>query len=182
MNEPETEIVLLAKIKTGDERAFVRLFEIYFTSLCRYIFLHINQKGIAEEIALDILMAIWEKRETFQIEVALKAYLFHAAKNRILNYFRDNERFVLLDDFSKLERFEDDYAIEVNELQHLITEAICSLPDNCKEVFIKSREENLSNKEIATQLNISIKTVESQVTKAVKYIKEYLKNSYYYFF
>lgn len=182
MNQSENEISLLAKVKEGDERAFMSLFDMYFSSLCRYIFLYINQKGIAEEIVSDIFMAIWEKRETFQIEVTLRSYLFHSAKNRIYNYFRDNERFVLLDDFSSLERFENDYAVEADELQRLITEAICSLPDNCKEVFVKSREESLSNKEIANQLNISVKTVESHVTKAVKYIKNYLEKSYYYFF
>lgn len=182
MNQSESETSLINKIKAGDEQAFVCLFEMYFSPLCRYIFLHINQKGIAEEIAIDIFMAIWEKRETLRIEVTLKAYLFHSAKNRVLNYFRDNERFVLLNDFSTLDRFENDYTIETQELERLITEAICSLPDNCKEVFIKSREENLSNKEIASQLNISVKTVESQVTKAVKYIKKHLEKSYYYFF
>lgn len=64
MNQSENEISLLAKVKEGDERAFMSLFDMYFSSLCRYIFLYINQKGIAEEIVSDIFMAIWEKRET----------------------------------------------------------------------------------------------------------------------
>lgn len=98
-----------------------------------------------------------------------------------MNYLRDNDRFVAISDWSVLERFEVDDSLELKELERLITEAICSLPDRCREIFQKSRTEHLSNKEIAESLNVSVKNVEAQITKALKLIKNYLGDSYSYF-
>ena len=105
-----------------------------------------------------LFASFWERRETLQIQITLKAYLFQSARNRALNYLRDNERFISTDDFSSLERFENDETLETQELQRLIHEAIFSLPPKCRDVFNKSRMDNLSNKEIAEQMNISVKT------------------------
>jgi RNA polymerase sigma-70 factor (ECF subfamily) len=69
-------------------------------------------------------------------------------------------------------------SLETDELYQLIQEAVLALPDKCKEVFQMSRNENLTNQEIATQLNISVKTVEAQITKALKRIKDFLGDSY----
>ena len=79
-------------------------------------------------------------------------------------------------------RDEDISALEMEELQHLIMEAICALPDKCREVFQYSRHENLSNREIAEKMQISIKTVEAQITKALKLIKNFLDEKYIYLF
>ena len=70
----------------------------------------------------------------------------------------------------------------MEELNRLIQEAICALPDKCREVFLKSRHENMSNQEIATDMNISVKTVEAQITKALKRIKKFLGEGYAYLF
>lgn len=140
----------------------------------------IKNQDAAEEIALDIFTNIWEKRETLHIQLTFKAYLFQAARNRSLNYLRDNERIVYSDDYSVFEQSQNDTTIEFVELQRLIEEAIFSLPEKCREVFLKSREDNLSNKEIADQLNISVKTVEAQMSRALKSIRKYLGDAYYY--
>ena len=117
-----------------------------------------KKPGAAEDIVVDIFASFWERRETLQIQITLKAYLFQSARNRALNYLRDNERFISTDDFSSLERFENDETLETQELQRLIHEAIFSLPPKCRDVFNKSRMDNLSNKEIAEQMNISVKS------------------------
>ena len=91
-----------------------------------------------------------------------------------MNYLRDNERFISTDDFSSLERFENDETLETQELQRLIHEAIFSLPPKCRDVFNKSRMDNLSNKEIAEQMNISVKAVEGHISRALKQIRAYL--------
>lgn len=97
-----------------------------------------------------------------------------------LNYLRDNERFISTDDFSSLERFENDETLETQELQRLIHEAIFSLPPKCRDVFNKSRMDNLSNKEIAEQMNISVKAVEGHISRALKQIRAYLGDAYHY--
>ena len=77
---------------------------------------------------------------------------------------------------------ETDTTLEVEELNRLIAEAIHSLPDKCRDVFRKSREENLTNQEIADEMQISVKTVEAQITKALKRIKGFLDEQYFYLF
>ena len=83
-----------------------------------------------------------------------------------------------MNDMSIFNFAETDSKLEEQELLNLIEEAICSLPEKCEAVFRKSRFENLSNKEIANEMGITVKTVEAQITKALKYIKEYLGDSY----
>ncbi len=175
------DIFILQQIRRGDGTAFKFLFETYFSSLCRFSRLYVKNSGNAEEIVLDVFTHIWENKDTFQIKLTFKSYLFEAVKNRSYNFLRDNCKYIAIDDLSIIEKFEEDYNFESRELQRLIEEAICSLPSKNREVFEKSRKENLSNKEIAAEMNISIKTVEAQITKALKHIRLYLGDSYTYF-
>lgn len=177
----QDDIFMLRLIRAGDKQAFEYLFKTYFVPLCRFICIYVKESGVAEELALDIFTSVWEKRENLDIKLTLKSYLFQSARNRAMNYLRYNDRFVTVSDWSVLERFEVDESLELKELERLITEAICSLPDRCREIFQKSRAEHLSNKEIAENLNVSVKNVEAQITKALKLIKAYLGDSYTYF-
>ncbi|MCD7852041.1 MAG: RNA polymerase sigma-70 factor [Parabacteroides sp.] len=186
MNDPSTkdlndDIFLLRLIQSGDKKAFKYLFNMFFASLCRFIRVYVKSNQVAEEIALDIFSSIWENKEKLEIKLTWKAYLFQAARNRALNYIRDTERFVSVSDWSNFDKYEIDYSLEIKELENLIQEAICSLPERCQDVFCKSRFEALSNKEIADKLQIPVKNVEAQITKALKLIKVYLGESYIYF-
>lgn len=180
MDKEMDDLFILRLIKADDPLAFKHLFELYFVPLCRFIRLYIKGPKVAEDIALDIFANVWENRAELQIQLTLKAYLFQSARNRALNYLRDNERFVSVDDFSSLECSADDDPLEIRELQCLIQEAILSLPPRCQDVFNRSRMENLSNKEIADRMNISVKAVEAQITRALKVIRSYLGDAYYY--
>ncbi len=178
------DIFLLRLIKSGDRQAFKYLFDTYFSSLCRYMFLYLENTQEAEEIAIDIFMYIWENREKVEIRLTFKAYLFQAARNRCLNVLRDRKTTLSLDDIPGNETPQIDISasLEAEELSRLITEAIISLPEKCREVFLKSRTENLTNQEIADRMQLSIKTVEAQITKAMKRIREFLGEQYYYLF
>lgn len=177
----DDDIRLLNLIREGDKIAFRHLFETYFTPLCRFMNLYIPDKSIVEELSLDIFTYIWENRETLQIHLSLKAYIFQAARNKCLNVIRQKKRTVSIDKPIELEVEDTNImSLETEELYHLIQEAILALPDKCREVFQLSRTENLTNQEIATQLNISVKTVEAQITKALKRIKSFLGDAYMY--
>ena len=166
------DISLLRQIREGNEDAFKSLFETYFTPLCRFIYLHLDDKNVAEELAMDIFIYLWENRETFQIQLSLKAYLFQAAKNK--------KETVGLDGVEVSTINTSVSALETEELYRLIQEAVFSLPDKCRNIFLLSRRENLTNQEIARKLNISVKTVEGQITKALKKIKKFLGDQYSY--
>ena len=178
----EDNILILRLIKEGDRLAFRHLFETWFTPLCRFMHLYISEKTVVEELALDLFMHIWENRQTLQIQVSLKSYLFQAARNRCLNELRKQKNTVSLDEISGEIIDAGVYSLEETELQNLIQEAVLSLPDKCREVFDLSRNESLSNREIADRMNISVKTVEAQITKALKRIKNFLGEAYLYFF
>ena len=178
------DIFLLRLIKNGDKQAFKYIFDTYFTALCRFMYLYLGNTQEAEDIASDILASIWENRKKLEIRLTFKAYLFQAAKNRCLNAIRDRKATVSLDDINGQDTPQVNVtdSLETEELNHLIQEAILSLPDKCREVFLKSRTNNLTNQEIAESMDISVKTVEAQITKALKQIRKFLGEQYYYLF
>jgi len=186
MEEPDgqhiytDDVFLLRLISLGDKQAFKYLFDTFFVSLCRFARLYVDDHGIAEEIVLDVFTAVWEKREKIDIKITWKAYLFQSVRNKALNYIRDNDRFVAVSDWTLHDHSEIDQSLELKELEQLIMEAICTLPDFCQDVFRKSRIEFQTNKEIAEDLGVSVKYVEAQITKALKIIKKYLGDIYSY--
>ncbi|MEI8272144.1 MAG: RNA polymerase sigma-70 factor [Paludibacter sp.] len=180
MTEKKDETLFLNLVQEGNELAFKHLFETYFTPLCRFMHLYIKETTIVEELALDIFMYVWENRKTLQIQLSLKAYMFQAAKNKCLNVLRQKKITMSLEDMHSDMAETDEMSLETEELYHLIQEAVLALPNKCKEVFNLSRAENRSNHEIATQLDISEKTVEGHITNALKRIKTFLGESYSY--
>lgn len=180
MTEKIDDRLLLNLIREGDKLAFKHLFETYFTPLCRFMHLYVKETTIVEELALDIFTYVWENRKTLQIQISLKAYIFQAAKNKCLNVLRQKKLTVSLDDTQQDIPETDEMSLETEELSNLIQEAVMALPDKCKEVFNLSRTENLTNQEVAAQLNISEKTVEGHITNALKRIKAFLGDSYSY--
>lgn len=178
------DIFLLQLIKNSDKQAFKYIFDTYFAALCRFMYLYLGSTQEAEDIASDIFASLWENREKLEIRITFKAYLFQSAKNRCLNALRDRKTVLSLEDINgqetPLENITD--SLETEDLNFLIQEAILSLPDKCREVFLKSRTKNLTNQEIAASMDISIKTVEAQITKALKQIRKFLGEQYYYLF
>ena len=168
-------------IKQGDQIAFRHLFYQYADSLERFITYYIHDREKSQDLVLDIFTYIWENRQNFEIKLTLKAYLFRAARNKSFTYIRDKKIPVYLEEMEGMEIVQNyDSELELQELHHLIEEAVSLLPDKCREIFRKSREENLTNKEIAGQLHISEKTVEGQITIALKKIRIHLGDSYSY--
>ena len=181
MNTNSDDILLLKLIKQGDQIAFRHLFYQYADSLERFITYYIHDREKSQDLVLDIFTYRWENRQNFEIKQTLKAYLFQAARNKSFTYIRDKKIPVYLEEMEGMEIVQNyDSELELQELHHLIEEAVSLLPDKCREIFRKSREENLTNKEIAGQLHISEKTVEGQITIALKKIRIHLGDSYSY--
>ena len=167
------DMFLLQLIKNGDKQAFKYVFDTYFTVLCRFMYLYLGDTQEAEDIASDIFASVWENRKKLE-----------AAKNRCLNAIRDRKATVSLDDINGQDTPQVSItdSLETEELNNLIQEAILSLPEKCREVFLQSRTKNLTNQEIAESMDISVKTVEAQITKALKQIRKFLGTQYQYLF
>ena len=147
------------------------------------LYQYLDNFAEAEELALDIFTYLWENREQVDIRLSFKAYLFQAARNRCFNALRDRKQTTTLDEnLHETLQYKEYPTLEIEELNKLIQEAICTLPDRCREVFLKSRQEQMANQEIADDMNISVKTVEAQITKALKIIKKSLGEGYAYLF
>jgi RNA polymerase sigma-70 factor (ECF subfamily) len=186
MNQPD-EKDLFEKIKKGDEKSFEILFHKYYGHLCLFATKIINDDVASEEIVQDFFVKLWEKREQIFIETSIQNYLFRSIKNLCLNFIQHNKtkirhaQIVL----SEVENnFSDDSNYPEINLAEKIEESINSLPEKRREIFRLSRQEGLKYHEIAQKLNISIKTVETQMSLAIKTLRVKLKNysSFFTFF
>jgi len=172
------DIELYRKLKAGDEHAFKVLFQKYYSALCHYGFQLLQDSEMAEEIVQELFVRIWEKRESLTIESSVKHYLFISVKNQCLNQLQHQKiRKKYADKMIESPEQQIDpeqYFMEV-ELIRRIEKCIESLPPKRQEIFRLSREKGLKYKEIAQELNISIKTVEAQMGLALKYLHDELK-------
>lgn len=158
---------------------FETLFKTHFAPLTGFSQTFVKDEDTAKEIVQNVFINLWDKKERLDVNQPIKSYLYTSVRNRSLNYLRDHKKFrsqVLDDDLSHLESEQQSDPLVSEELQEKIDRAIGLLPEKCKEVFELSRFEGLKYKQIAEQLGISVKTVENQISKALKILREELKD------
>ncbi len=167
-------------IKEGNKQTFELVFRSYYQPLCNYARPIIKDPDEAEEVVQNVFYNIWNKRETLEISVSLKAYLYRAVQNDCLNRIKHGKvRAVYASDYQSMMNgaaYKGTAALEGKELQAQIDLAIDSLPEQCGIVFRMSRFEFLKYNEIAEKLNISVKTVENHMGKALRLLRERLKD------
>lgn len=178
--EPITDFIekeWLTALQQGSHSALEAIFDSYYRYLVvtAYKLIHDDQK--AKDLVQDVFFNLWVKREEINIQGSLKSYLRRAVVNRTIDDIRKNKRMVREEEVSDhRQQISDspsaDQILAAQDLQVTINKAIETLPDKCRTVFAMSRFENLSHKEIAEQLQISTKTIENQITKALKIIRQ----------
>ncbi len=168
----------LRALKARDPETFAEVYRQYFPLLYATAFKYLGDKVQAEEVIQDVFLRIWEKDFQLEHPAALKSYLFRAVINRVMNHFQrekmqrhHHETLQNLQEESYLCNF-----IEEQELRENIHKAIEALPAQCKRIFKLSRFEGLRNQQIAEQLNLSVKTVENQMTIALRQLRNSLLN------
>lgn len=162
-----------------DATAFEQLFKLHYESLCRFAWGYTKDLDVAEEAVQEVFVKLWEKRHEIETIETLKAYLYRAVTNHCLNISKHNKIVQIHADevlYTTQETADESNALEVDELQQHIQQAINQLPEERRKVFLMSREEGLKYQEIADRLAISIKTVENQMGKALQFMREQLKN------
>ncbi|HBL74735.1 MAG: hypothetical protein A2W90_24065 [Bacteroidetes bacterium GWF2_42_66] len=178
MNSKDDKSLAL-ELARGNKKAFEIIFSKYYQSLCVFSRQFLNDDELAEETVQDIFVKIWEKRFSLSIETSLEHYLFRAARNHCFNQLQHQKikkRYAqkILEN-TEIEINTEEYYLEPG-LKHAIEKALELLPPKRKEIFRLSREEGLKYKEIADQLDISVKTVEAQMGLALKFLREQLKD------
>ena len=168
---------MLKKIVLGDRYAFETLVNTYYTTLYQFALKYVAHGPSAEELVQDVLVYIWEKRATLKLEKSLKSYLFAAVKYTCLNHLRKkhNQHFSLELAEQRQPAVAPTHPLETAELEKLIESAIAQLPEKCRMIFHLSRNADMTYQEIASELGISPRTVETQIMIALQRIRAYLK-------
>ena len=167
-------------VKTLDKSAFEELFRSYFTPLCSFAQKYVHDIDEAKDIVHNVFINLWNKREQVDTNTSLKSYLFQGVHNRCLNYIRDHKKLVQFDtpqSEAELGNYlESRDHLESSEAEYRINQALDDLPDKCREIFLMNRFDGLKYREIAEKLNISIKTVETQMSRALKSLRDRLSD------
>ncbi|MGQ0539852.1 MAG: RNA polymerase sigma-70 factor [Gemmatimonadaceae bacterium] len=169
----------IERIRSGDERAFEALFRALAPGLCALSARYVGSRQVAEELVQELFLDLWTHRAELRVEQALTAYLFAATRNRALNHVKRERRMVRWD-VAGNERPDDadpgapneSELLDALELQH----AVETLPARCRLIFTLNRQQEMTYSEIAASLGLSIKTVETQMGRALKALRERLKH------
>jgi len=179
-NLSNEEFFILQRMIEGDENAFKYFFDTHYDNLCNFVNSYLRDETLSEDVVQSIFIYLWEKKDSLPSNCSVKSYLYAASKNRSLNQLRDiknKNRIVgeLLAHPALISDEKADQFLEFEELKKIISNAIDGLPAQCKTIYQLSRDEGLTNKEIAEKLGITVKTVENQMTIAIRKIKDFLQ-------
>lgn len=178
----ENEQILLLKLKRGGRKAFEWIFNHYYPVLLSFTKEYLPDYDIARDIVQETFIVLWERKDLLNSDSNIKAYLFTIARNKALNFLKRKQlenKVAAIKASEQAETCLNYYALKDQsaeniyntEFEQLVAEGIKSLPDQCQKIFYMSRFEHCKNQEIADQLNISIKTVESHITKSLKILR-----------
>jgi RNA polymerase sigma-70 factor, ECF subfamily len=175
----ENQARFIIGLKKGDRKVFQEIFDTYYEPLCRYSMQRISSHEDAEEIVQDIFVKLWTKREELGINLSLRAYLYRTALNKIINY----------GDHRKIRQIHQEHVLTNNrqendavnplitqEIQLLAAQAVDSMPEKRREVYLLSRQHGLKYSEIADEMGVSVKTVEAHLSKALEQLRLHLKD------
>jgi RNA polymerase sigma-70 factor (ECF subfamily) len=170
-----SESTVIDLLREGNGQAFEKVFRLYFKSLHSYAYTFMKDDERAEEIVQNVFCRIWEKRSQLKTDGSLKAYLYRSVHNESLNYLKQQKNRASLQvhyggkgEESSVQASEK---VMATELETHIQQALNELPEQCRTIFQMSRFEQLKYQQIADQLNLSIKTVENQMGKALKILR-----------
>jgi len=173
----ENDSALVKALSKGNVLAFNTLFKRYGQRLYRFSNGYLKSDAESEKIVQEVFSKVWETRSKLKHDLSFKSYLFTIAFNVIKKHFRAK---AYLSEYFRNEMFDDldlrtTQDINYNSLKSYLSKIVDTLPERRKEIFIKSRFEGLSIEEIAREFDISHKTVENQITTALRYIRSCLK-------
>ena len=172
---------LVERLKNGEEQAFIQLVDLYDRRLFGYALTLTNDHALAEDILQNVFLRTWENRKNLRITSSLQNYMFRSVYNEFINQYKKNRSTMVLEQkyFEAFEKVVQSHSEKSWEkVMGRITREIESLPPKCREVFLLSRKEGLTNLEISEYLKVSIKTVEAHLTKAFGVLRKELGAEY----
>ncbi len=180
MTEPEVRRLLRQMKEWDSETAFHQFYNMTYDRLFRIAYYYVHRDEWAQEIVLDVFLKLWNQRDTLPEIRSIEDYCFVLVKNASLNYLEKESRYEknieydIPEDLNKTATPEEEFISE--ELFARYVKALDRLPERCREVFIRIREEKQSYAEVASALDISVKTVDAQLQKTTKKLKDVIMN------
>ncbi|SKB39929.1 RNA polymerase sigma-70 factor, ECF subfamily [Sphingobacterium nematocida] len=174
---------ILLQVADGDEKAFSKLYDIFYPELTKHVLRKIKDQNIAEDILHDLFLSLWKNRKHITEIESIPAYLYSAVRYLILAQYRQQKtRELPVFDLEEIDMIQDDVPIEdrlyyryiLDEVQREIE----NLPEKCKEVFKLSRVHHLSIKQIAEEMSISESTAKKHINKAINHLKDFSKKRF----
>ncbi|HLO57771.1 MAG TPA: RNA polymerase sigma-70 factor [Bacteroidales bacterium] len=174
---PEIDRFLWSRVKSGDKEAFGILFEKYYALLCLISKRYTCNMVTSKEIIQALFVNLWDRKKELDISGSVKHYLYQCARYNSIRYLQKERKSIRFDFMSENAELDAEFHdhIEYAELQEKIVRTIDALPEQCQKVFKMSRFEQLKQSEIADRLGISIKTVETHISKALRLLEEKLQ-------
>lgn len=175
------EMFVLAKIKEGDIKTFEEVFRRYYSPLCWYAASITGQPEVAEEIVEELFYVLWKERESIRVFHSIKSYLYGAVRNEALQYCEHQEvrsryRDAVMASSKQEEGSGPQEQMEYKELQSLINRTLEKLPERRLRIFRMHRIEGKKYVEIASLLSLSVKTVEAEMTKTLRVLRNEIEN------
>jgi RNA polymerase sigma-70 factor (ECF subfamily) len=178
INDIQDERACIREIKKGSKEAFEALYRFYYPRLCQFAFRYVPAKQVAEDLVHNVFYKVWMNRENLKPQGAIKSYLYTAVRNQALNHLEKGKIRQQADDEAiiQLESTATGPSEELSnkELKKAITEALEQIPERRRHIFLMHREDELTYREIAEMLDISVKTVETQMSRSLKFLREKL--------
>lgn len=175
-----TDIELVLKLQKGDVEAFDLVYEKYAGKLYGFTLKYLKSTNETEELVQSVFLKVWENHKTLRKESSFKSYLFTIAYNEICNTFRRRshlQKFIgeqLIENSQITSETEE--LIDYNSIRERIEQIISKLPERQRTIFLKSREEGKSNREIAIELGLSSGTVDNYISESLKFIRSNLQD------
>ncbi len=165
---------LVGRLNVGDLKAYSILYDEYFESMALYAVKIVGNRMAAEDIVQDIFVSIWEQKVTFKAPAAFRSYLFHAVRNRSINYLNTSHREVPdLDSYIHNEEGEVPQPFVEEEIYRRVFEAIDKLPKRCREVMLGLLDDK-KPEALSKEINLSVHTIRAQKRRAIEALRKML--------
>jgi len=176
------DLLTFKKIKDGNIEAFETLFRSYYEPLCRYAYQFVENPDTAEEIVQDLFYVLWKERQSIRIFTSVNGYLYRSVKNKSLQYVekakvRENYQNSYAEN-PVIETITPQEELEYKELEEQIRETLQLLPERRQTIFRMNRMEGKKYNEIASELHISVKTVEAEISKTLRELRNKYRSIY----
>lgn len=161
---------LTQELKRGNEAAFNHIINLHYSNLCTYAIKLCKDRFHAEDIVQNILIKFWQKHREINIYTNIKSYLYKSVYNEFIDQHRKKKELESLTQkhIESIHTSARPEEIDYNQISKIVNKEIKELPNKCREIFLLNKKEGLTHEEIANYLNISVKTVESHITRAFK--------------